>query len=130
MDVAGSESRTSVMAEKSPCLTRGRAGTHGHYLLPQRRMMCLAELEELQGIPAGHLCIPAGVTESQYGQMLGNAFTVPVAGRVAIALLKQVGKLPVDYPDVWAEAEPSVGFDFSRFQCKGGVQQQDASDGE
>ena len=115
----GSSNRTcNVMPEKSPCLTRCRAGQNGHFLLPQNRMMALEEMEELQGFPAQHMRIPGGVTLRQYSAMIGDAFSVPVAGRMAVALLKIVGKLPQNWPDVWADQAPKIGFDFSRFHSR------------
>ena len=62
-------------------------------LLPHRRYMTIHELEELQGFPCGQSRIPAGVTLKAYAGMLGNAFSVPVVGRVALALLKTVGRI-------------------------------------
>ena len=113
----GSSNRTcNVMPEKSPCLTRCRQ--NGHFLLPQNRMMALEEMEELQGFPAQHMRIPGGVTLRQYSAMIGDAFSVPVAGRVAVALLKIVGKLPQNWPDVWADQAPKIVFDFSRFHSR------------
>eukprot|EP00975_Prorocentrum_lima_P038418 8075831-Prorocentrum_lima.AAC.1 len=35
--------------------------------------------------------------------MVGNSFTVGVIGRVALLLLKTIGKLPSAWPDVWAD---------------------------
>ncbi len=90
-------------AEKSPTLTRTRCKTGGHMLLPHLRYMTIQELEELQGFPGGHLRIPAGVSLKAYAGMLGNAFSVPVVGRVALALLKTVGKIPIRFPDPWAD---------------------------
>ncbi len=85
-----------------PCLTRTRAGNGGHYILPLRRWMTVEELEALQGFPRGALSIPAGASKKHYAAMLGNAFTVSVVGRVALALLKTTGVVRSDHVDVWA----------------------------
>ena len=56
-----------------------------------RRMLARREVEALQGFPAGRVFLPAGVSDKMCAVMLGNAFTVPVVGRVCLALLRTVG---------------------------------------
>ena len=68
-------------------------------------MLTLREMEALQGFPSGHLAIPPGrprITERQCAGMLGNAFTVAVTGRVALALLKTTGLVDDTVADVWS----------------------------
>ena len=76
-----------------------------------RRMMTRHELEVLQGFPAGRIRLPAGVSEKVYAGMLGNAFTVPIVGRVCLALLRTVGIVDPTWPDVWARwyGSPAAG---------------------
>jgi DNA-cytosine methyltransferase len=80
----------------SPCLTRSRCLAGGHWLVSQRRMMTLSEIEALQGFPPGQLTLPTGTSASQYAGLLGNAFTVSVVSRVAMALLRTIGAVDVD----------------------------------
>ena len=85
-----------------PCLTRSRCVGGGHWITNMRRMLTRREMEVLQGFPAGRIRLPAGVSEKTYAGMLGNAFTVPVVGRVCLALLRTVGTVDPTWPDVWA----------------------------
>ncbi|CAL1152354.1 unnamed protein product [Cladocopium goreaui] len=106
----------TALPEKSPTLTHSRCKSGGHMLLPMQRHMTLNEIEELQGFPGGHLRIPAGVSKKKYAGMLGNAFTVSVIGRVALNLLKMVGKVPPEHFDPWAMPSMKHDFvDYSRF---------------
>ena len=85
-------------------------------LLPTQRYMTLNEIEELQGFPGRHLRIPTGVSKKKYAGMLGNVFTVSVIGRVALILLKMVGKVPPEHFDPWAMPSMKHDFvDYSRF---------------
>ena len=63
------------------------------------------ELERLQGVPPNRIMLEdSGATRPQYCGMLGNAFSVPVAGRVALALLRSISTdatLPL-LRDPWA----------------------------
>ena len=83
------------------CLTRTRCVGGGHSITRMRRMMTRREVEALQGFPAGRVLLPAGVSDKMYAGMLGNAFTVPVVGRVCLALLRPVGLVDPTWPDVW-----------------------------
>ena len=67
------------------------------------RHLLVEEMEALQGIPLGRLRWPSGMRRSMYGAMIGNSFTVGVVGRVALRLLKTIGKLPAAWPDAWAD---------------------------
>ena len=63
----------------------------------------MGNLNVQEGIPPGRLTWLAGLTQSKYAAMIGNAFTAVVIGRVALQLLQTVGKLPSTDPDDWAE---------------------------
>ena len=67
-----------------------------------QRLMTRREVEALQGFPAGRIRLPEGVSERIYAGMLANTFTVPVVGRVCLALLRTVGLVDPTWPDVWA----------------------------
>ena len=85
----------------SPCLTRTRVVGGGHWVTNMRRMMTRREVEALQGFPAGRILLPAGISDKMCVGMLGNAFTVPVVGRVCLAPLRAVGLVDPTRPDVW-----------------------------
>ena len=61
----------------------------------------VSEMETLQGSPTGRFAWPKGITRSKYSGMIGNGVTAGVIGRVALQVLKTVGKLPSEYPDYW-----------------------------
>ena len=86
-----------------PCLTRARCLSGGHWITNMQRLMTWREVEALQGFPAGRIRLPAGVSDKMYAGMLGTAFTVPVVGRVCLALLRTVGLVDPTWPDVWAQ---------------------------
>ena len=67
-------------------------------------MMTRREVEVLQGFPAGRTRLPPGVSDKTCAGMRGNAFTVPVVGRVCLALLRTVGIVDPTWPDVWARS--------------------------
>ena len=58
-----------------------------------QRVMTRREAGALQGFPAGRIRLPEGVSERIYAGMLANTFTVPVVGRVCLALLRTVGHI-------------------------------------
>ena len=89
--------------DRRNCLAAGLCRTGGPWIVNLCRRMVLREMETLQGIPLGRLTWPAGITQSKYAAMIGNAFTAGVIGRVALQLLKTVGKLPSTCADYWAE---------------------------
>ena len=67
------------------------------------RHLLIEEMEALQGIPEGRLSWPSGMKRCEYGVMVGNSFTVGVIGRIALRLLKTIGKLPLAWRDAWAD---------------------------
>ncbi len=91
------------MRECSPCLTRARCAGGGHWISNRSRMMTITEMQALQGFPPNYLYVPPDVTQRQYAAMLGNAYTVGVAGRVALALLRTIGVAAEDHADVWCQ---------------------------
>ena len=98
---SGRESRPSLGVV--PCLTRSRCGTGGHWLFHKNRMLHLREIEILQGIPANRVKWAGLCSERNYKQMIGNAFTVSVATRVCLALLRTIAasKTLPDLADPW-----------------------------
>lgn len=94
------------MRDCSPCLTRSRCGSGGYFLAHKGRMMETTEMLKLQGFPLRRLRRPTCVSERQFRMMIGNAFSVPVIGRVAVRLLFTVGLVKGDAkgnpPEPWA----------------------------
>ena len=91
-----------LFVDVSPCLTKSRCETGGHWLLNLNRKMTIDEMARLQGIPDGRLQIPKAATEKRYKGMLGNAFTVSVVGRIALSLLRTIGIAGPEVKDPWA----------------------------
>ena len=75
----------------APCLTRNRSGGGGFWIFAKHRFMTLNELERLQGIPPGRINYEDACSPRQYAQMIGNAFSVSVVGRLMRNLLVQAG---------------------------------------
>ena len=84
----------AFFVDKSPCLTASGRRSGGSWVANLSTHLLIEEMEALQGIPEGRLSWPSGTTRSKYGVMVGNSFTVGVIGRIALRLLKTIGKLP------------------------------------
>ena len=92
-----------VFVDTSPCLTAGGCRCGGSWVANLNRHLLIEEMEALQGIPEGRLSWPSGTTRGKYSAMVGNSFTVGVIGRIALRLLKTIGKLPLAWRDAWAD---------------------------
>jgi len=88
------------MKNMCPCLTRGRAGSGGHWVSTRRRLLTIDEMLTLQGIPAD--VHRKGISNRQVGYMIGNAMSVNVLERLLLRLLPGVGLLPERPRDRWA----------------------------
>ena len=91
-----------------PTITRARAGVGGFFMTKEWRMMSDVELANFQGFPKDRLRWSDLVTEKnrpvtrrQFQMMLGNAFTVPVIGRILWKALMLTKKLDKSTPDPW-----------------------------
>lgn len=93
VDIGGTRDRVVYMEGVSPCLTRSRASSGGHWLTWMQRKMMPSEVLALQGVPTGR--IPPGIlSDRQLGAVAGNAVPVPLLRRVVKALLCAAGLLP------------------------------------
>lgn len=89
-DISGSRDRVCYMEGVSPCLTRTRASSGGHWLTWKQRKMTAAEILALQGVSLER--IPPGVlSERQLCAIAGNAVPVPLLRRVMQALFSAAG---------------------------------------
>ncbi len=84
----------TVMREKSPALTRSRAGSGGFYLSAWNRMMTVTDICRLQGFPTSMK--RGSASDRQFMQMLGNAMTITVLARVQRMVLGAAGFLDLD----------------------------------
>jgi DNA (cytosine-5)-methyltransferase 1 len=77
----------------SPCLTRSRCGSGGHWLFNRNREMTTREMMRLQGMRAGRFRLPVkrGGSERKLRLMIGNAFSVNVVVRILSRLLPAAG---------------------------------------
>ncbi len=107
LDIGASESYgDTIMIEKSPTLTRHRAGSGGYYLSAWSRMMTVTDICRLQGFPTSMKRGQA--TDRQFLEMLGNAMTVTVLARIQRMVLGAAGFLDLDQvcdPCVQASAD-------------------------
>lgn len=89
-DIGGSVDRVNYMEAVSPCLTRSRASSGGHWLTWKQRKMHISEIFALQGVSAKR--IPEDIlSERQMGAIAGNAVPVPLLRRVMRALFQAAG---------------------------------------
>ena len=95
LDICASTSYgDTIMIEKSPTLTRNRAGSGGYYLSAWSRMMTVTDICRLQGFPTSMKRGQA--TDRQFLEMLGNAMTVTVLARIQRMVLGAAGFLDLD----------------------------------
>ena len=88
------------MKNMCPCLTRGRAGSGGHWVSTRGRLLTIDEMLMLQGMRAD--VHRTGITNRQVGYMIGNAMSVNVLERLLLRLLPGVGLVPERPHDRWA----------------------------
>ena len=101
--LTGPRRKPEITAGYSPCLTRHRGAHSGYWVFGKHRMMTIKEMERLQGVPTQRINIKGMASPRQYGQMLGNGFSVPVMGRVLRKIL--IGLCIFsnqELPDPWA----------------------------
>ncbi|MGB1540414.1 MAG: DNA cytosine methyltransferase, partial [Rickettsiales bacterium] len=65
-----------------PCLTRTRGKSFAFWSNERRRPLSVAELRRMQGMSINDLCLQ-GITDTDLGAMLGNAFPCTVVARLA-----------------------------------------------
>ena len=83
-----------------PCLTRGRAGSGGHWVSTRGRLLTIEEMLALQGMRAD--VHRKGISDRQVGYMIGNSMSINVLERLLLRLLPSVGLLPERPHDRWA----------------------------
>ena len=57
----------------------------------------------MQGFPVNRYDLPKAVSLNKFRGMIGNAYSVNVAGRVMLQLLKTIGVVDAGHVDVWEE---------------------------
>lgn len=74
-----------------PCLTRARAEGQSFWLFRQHRFLTMREMLGLMGVPRDRFRVPAGISERQVRQMIGNSMDVILVSRIFIRLLNSLG---------------------------------------
>ena len=99
-DIQAGKSFRSAMLGCSPCLTKSRGRSGGHYLVSHGRFMNIYEIGGLHGIPKPWVQEMLGVCpEAFVGQAFGDAMSMNVLMRVmprAMFAAGLIGKLPAD----------------------------------
>eukprot|EP00974_Lingulodinium_polyedra_P123308 11186279-Lingulodinium_polyedra.AAC.1 len=80
---------------RTPCLTATRAATGGFYVTCVKRMCTTDELFRLQGFDPSQI-ITTGLSQSQLGRLIGNAFTKTVVERLLYDFLPRANIVPKD----------------------------------
>jgi hypothetical protein len=88
VDHGRGEARSRVTPH-CPCLTRARAGSRGFWVTNRARLMTHREILAFQGVPEVWVK-GKGVTDRQLRLMAGNAFSLNVASRVLLNVLRCV----------------------------------------
>ena len=105
MEVDHSQSRQgSIMKGCSPCLTRTRAKTGGHWITMHGRRLGTQDMLRLQHMHPGRLRIPDEVPESEFNAMIGNSMSVNIVEMIIAMLTWEApAVLQVNpIPDKWS----------------------------
>lgn len=91
VDISCSQKRQAhFMKGVSPCLTKNRAASKGHWLTKESRWMTRNEVLALMGVSQSDF--PHGVVSAAaLGGIAGNAVPIPLVQRVIDSLLKSAG---------------------------------------
>lgn len=85
--------QVNFMLNKSPCLTRSRACSSGHWLTTRGRRMTRSEMLRLFAIKPSRINF-GKVSSRKAGAMIGNAIAVNVLERIFCTLLPAAGLVP------------------------------------
>lgn len=112
LDVGASPKFRCIMWDCSPCLTKSRAGTGGHFITCLRRTMTIADIGRLQGAPTAllnALVEAAGGDTSKVGRALGDAMSINVLMRLLPRALWSAGVINALPLDIWSRTPPRSG---------------------
>ena len=99
----------SVMLNLSPCLTKTRGGSHGHYIMPLKRWMNIWEIAALQGWPKPMIDdLLQNFAKGDIGATLGDGFSVSLVMRIGGRACAAAG-LVESFEDQWELVPPSTG---------------------
>ena len=73
----------------SPCITRARGSSSGHWLSWKQRKLRLHEMAKLSGVSPAR--IPVGFSDKRVGEIIGNSVPVTLLARVMSPLLAAAG---------------------------------------
>ena len=79
---------STVMRGCSPCLTRRRAQSGGHWVSTRGRRLTTPEMLKLQSMRPARLVVPPSVPESAFRAMIGNSMSVNIV-EVLLAMLSR-----------------------------------------
>ena len=96
LDIFASTAR--YMHNLSPCITRQRGGSMGHWVTCRQGLMTVKELLRLQGLPPGFakLAKQLKISDRQMGMMVGNAMFVNVLVYLLHELMLVLDTAPSD----------------------------------
>ena len=83
----------TTMVNRTPCLTRSRAATKGHWLLHRGRQMSTREIFKLQGLNPDRWACPAAMSESHFRACAGNAMSGNVIKAVLLSVLTALDEI-------------------------------------
>lgn len=90
VDIGGGHQRTHMVHNICPTITRTRASHEDFYLVSAARRLPVRDLCKLQGLDIRQLNL-AGISNTQLGQLAGNAMTIPVLAAILRAALLVTG---------------------------------------
>jgi hypothetical protein len=112
LDIGASCKFRNMMLDCSPCLTKSRAGSGGHFIACLRRTMSIADIGRLQGAPTilvQALVEAAAGETSKVGRALGDAMSINVLTRLAPKALWSAGLIDALPLDIWSRTPPRTG---------------------
>ncbi len=112
LDIGASSKFRCMMLDCSPCLTKSRAGSGGHYIACLRRTMTIADIGRLLGattVMVQALVEAAAGDTSKVGRALGDAMSINVLMRLVPRALWCAGLIDALPLDVWSRTPPRSG---------------------
>jgi hypothetical protein len=101
-----------IMENCSPCITRSRGGSQGHYVTKLKRCMTVDELGRLQGFGQGIIRAyrQAEPDTSKLGAAFGDAMSINVLCRLIPRVLQAAGLVKRgSVRDIWDAADELLG---------------------
>lgn len=109
VDANAGKSFRHAMAGCSPCITRSRGRSNGHYLFALSRFMSCEEIGRLQGFPIKTIkALQLAAPDADLGGAFGDAMSLNILLRLLPRVLYAAG-LVRSVVDMWGDVHQTLG---------------------